>query len=200
MGYSLECHVLDHASLKASLGSGDSKLLRRILEAELEIFDANPGVPWRAAMRELIMGERGRQLRQRPVTDDPRPAEILDSSEAMAMVALIRAQGNRIGELVHNSRAGEKFRAVFAPGFTPTPFRHTEQLAKLLHRPICGTAGPIYPDWGGLALAELREMVQHKVAGTDWPADPDQHSWLYTLLDIVNDAVEQRRDLVTLYL
>lgn len=200
MGYALECYLLDHDSLKGLLGAGNGEVLRRMLEAELDIFDANPGVPWRGALRELLMGERGQRLAQRAVLDAPGPAEVLDPSEAMAMVALIRAHGSRIGELVHNSRAGEKFRAMFSPGFAPTPFRHSEHLGKLLHRPLHGTSGPIYPDWGGLTRAELREIGQHAVTRADWPADPDQHSWLYALRDIVDDAIERRGDLLTLYL
>ncbi len=42
--------------------------------------------------------------------------------ESVAMAALIRSVGSRLGELVHNSRATDKFRSMFDPAFGPPQF------------------------------------------------------------------------------
>lgn len=201
MGYTLECFLLDHARLKAIVGHNQAELAEEIIASEATIFDANPGVPWRAALRELIGADHGWRLARRAVLDDDGPVMVVDAAQAAAMVALVRSQGVRLGELIHNSRAGDKFRAVFASGNRQTPFAQPDLLGHLLHRPLFRTSGPIYPDWGALTLAELtrlRGAAQNQAPA--YPECPDQRAWLYALNEMVDDALEAGSDVVTLYL
>lgn len=119
--------------------------------------------------------------------------------EAVALTGLIRFVGERVGELIHNSLAGEKFHSMFAPGFGPTPFGRTDLLGRLLHGQVCGLTRAMYPPWGGLMHAEL-VLLEGGQGDAVWPADGDQRGWLYDLHDVVALAAEEGRDLVTLYL
>ena len=201
MGYALECFLLDHARLKGLVGSNQDELAEQIIASEAAIFDANPGVPWRDALRELVGADHGWRLARHAVLDDSGPVTVVNAAQAMAMVALIRSQGVRLGELIHNSRAGEKFRAIFAPGYRPTPFAQPALLGHLLHRPLFRSSGPIYPDWGALSLAELTRLRGASAErAVSWPDCPDQRAWLYGLYDMVDDALGEGSDVVTLYL
>jgi hypothetical protein len=201
MGYSLECYLLDHAKLSLMVGSGRDDLLRSILEAEIDIFEANPRVPWRGALKELITGERGRALRQHQTFGEFGNSEAATEEEAIALVALVRSQGARIGELIHNTRAGEKFRQMFSKEFSPSPFANTQLLPRLLSNPLFGLTQDMYPSWGGLTHAELSQLIgTDSLAPTSWPADSDHCEWLYLLKDMVEQGVEEGCDMVTLYL
>jgi hypothetical protein len=198
MGYQLECFALDHAELRAVMGSGRGDILRQVVAAEARLFVTNPGEPWRAALRELVMGERGR-LAAAQAADPSLPGLPATPAEAAAMVALLRWMGHRAGELIHNSRAGPKFRAMFDPGFAPRQFADPRLAPQLLGRPLGGLVNGNYPCWGGLAHAELVRL-QDGSGPEASPSDPDQAQWLFELGAIVADVWRWQADLVTLYL
>ena len=205
MGYALECYALEHASLRQLIGSGREDVVRTVLEAELTLFDANPGVPWRGALRDLVLGERGAQLaREAGVAGDTgnagQPAVQASDSEAIAMVALVRAHGQRMGELIHNTRAGEKFRVMFSPDFAPRQFAEPALAGRLLNTSFCGLAHDGYPSWGGLRHADLIRLCGEPDLRPALSPDPDHQEWLYSLHEILGDIIALKTDLVTLYL
>jgi hypothetical protein len=185
MGYSLECFALDHAELQGLLGSGREDVLQKVLAQQEKLFTTSPGLSWHAALQELLLGERGRALARLLAAGRSEPAS---AEEAIALVALVRLRGRPLGELIHNSRAGAKFRQLFAPPFADP---------RLLSRPLCGLVRQDYPGWGGLTRAELGGLEP-----LAWPApgDPDQAQWLFELADLLSDARDCGRDLLTLYL
>jgi hypothetical protein len=179
------------------VGSGRTEVVRAVLEADP--FLSSPGVPWHGALRELVCGVRGRLLALNASTV-PGAVARGTPQEAVAMAALIRLTGSRLGELVHNSRATAKFRSMFDPAFSPSQFVEPELAPRLLERPLGFLASAGYPCWGGLTQAEIvRLMGGHSTPG-DAPADPDQQEWLHALNDILVDVRERGSDLVTLHL
>lgn len=199
MGYSLECYALSHAALDALVGSGRRDVVQAVVQDEARLFVSNPGVPWRDALRDLIAGVRGRMLSDAAARQPGSAARATDREEA-AMTALIRHQGRRVGELIHNSRAGPKFRAMFDPGFTPTQFVVPELAPRLLGRPLGHLYADDYPRWGGLTNAELVQALGGHSTLAERPADDDHHVWFHSLFEIMTEVRDSGEDLVTLYL
>ena len=203
MGYSLECYALGHDTLRAMIGSGRVDVVRQVLDAQSRLFASNPGEGWRAALRELVAGARGRALAQSWAASQHRtgpPPVAASDAEAMAFTALVRFLGKPAGELVCNSRAGDKFRAMFQPGFDPPQFVMPEFAPLLLGRPLGGLAREDYPIWGGWTLPELSAAMGGHSEPADAPRDEDQETWLHELNDILVDIRDWDSDLVTLYL
>ena len=203
MGYSLECYALGHGTLRAMIGSGRTEVVRQVIEAQDRLFVNNPGEGWRAALRDLVAGARGRVLAQSWAASEHRqasPPVAASDSEAMAMTALIRFLGQSAGQLVCNSRAGQKFRAMFQPNFHPPQFVMPELAPLLLSRPLAGLVRDDYPTWGGWTLPELTTAMGGHSEPADAPPDEDQQTWLYELNDILVDIRDWDSDLVTLYL
>ena len=203
MGYSLECYALDHGTLRSLVGSGRREIVQQVLDAQGRLFGSNPGEGWRTALHELVVGARGRALAQSWAAHEhraaPPPVEATDA-EAMAMTALVRFLGHRAGELICNSRAGDKFRAMFQPDFEPPQFVMPELVPLLLKRPLAGLVRDDYPAWGGWTLPELTAAMGGHSEPADAPPDEDQETWLYELNDILVDVRSCDTDLVTLYL
>ncbi len=203
MGYSLECYALGHDGLRALVGSGRADVVRQVVDAEGRLFATSPGEGWRVALRELVAGPRGRALAQSWAPGEHRaaaPPSPASDAEAMAFTALVRFFGKRAGELVCNSRAGDKFRAMFAPGFEPPQFVEPSLAPLLLGRPLAGLVRSDYPAWGGWTLRELTAAMGGHSTPADAPPDADQETWLYELTDILVDVRDWQSDLVTLYL
>ena len=114
-----------------------------------------PGVPWRAALRNLVAGEQGRALAAAMQTQ-PTRVELASNEEAADMAAIIRYAGRRQGELIHNSRAGPKSRSIFGPEFQPTQFARPQLAPLMLRRPFAGLIREDYPQWGGLTRESAR--------------------------------------------
>ncbi len=200
MGYALEFHAVNFATLGTVLGSRDTAAWGRAMAAEADNTLADgTGVSWRHALDDLIFGERGQMLAQR----GPLAPEVEEASdeEAQALVNLVRAQDELLGQVVHTTRGGEAFRALFAPDHLPASFSQPRLLRLLLHRPLFGLGGDPYPDWGGLRKDELGALL----SGVDPSAafrnpDPDERDWLEQIRALLWDAHDSGCDLVTLYL
>ena len=200
MGYQLECYGIDAAPLQALIGSGRTEVVRQVVANEVKLFVTNPGEPWRQALQDLIAGDRGRALASARAADPNAPPSPATPAEAAAMTALIRHFGDRAGVLIHNSRAGEKFRAMFDPGFEPPQFVETSLAPRLLGRPLAGLSSTNYPCWGGLTQAEVARMLGGHSEPAEAPVDIDQRQWLWELNEVLVDVRDWKTDLVTLYL
>lgn len=199
MGYSLECYALGHGVLDALVGSGRREVVQAVVQDEARLFVSSPGVPWRDALRDLVAGVRGRMLADAAAQRPGTAARATDREEA-AMTALIRHQGRRVGELIHNSGAGAKFRAMFDPGFTPAQFVGPGLAPLLLGRPLGHLYADDYPRWGGLTNAELVQALGGHSTLAARPADDDHHVWFYALFEMMAEVRDSGEDLVTLYL
>lgn len=111
--------------------------------------------------------------------------------------AVVRACGTRLGELIHNARAGPEFRQMFEADFTPRRFATPERAGLLLDNHCFGLRRTDYPCWGGLSQAQRLQLGK---AAAQAPDDDDQHQWLYALENILGDPREWKSDLFTVYL
>ena len=203
MGYLLEFYSLDWSELRGLLGSGGESTFEETLAAGGRVFAGSPGARenWQAALRDLLAGQRGPELAARGPEPLDIPPEEPTAAEALALVAVLRAHFDRVGEIIHTTRGGPKFRHMFTPDFTPALFNSADLLGMLLERPLFGLAPRNYPFWGGLKKEELAQLVGGR-AGDELPPvrDPDYEIWLYQLNELLLDAAARQTDLVTLYL
>ena len=206
MGYMLEFYSLPWAGLGAALGSGDAGLLQRARELQRSQMedvaaDLPAGREWEGALEDLIGGDLGRRLRGRDALGQGEPEEASQAA-AVAMAALVRALGERLGGLSHRTRGGDVFREDFLGGQAQTALHPPVDLRLLTQRPLFGLVHSGYPSWGGLAAAEARAIVTGTPEPDDLPdlEDPDASSWLFALWEMLASAGDRERDLVTLYL
>lgn len=207
MGYVLEFFSCDWEEIRRVLGSGDQRLLATILEDCKKQLLGNDETTdresphWASELRALILGARGRELAARG-PDEPAGAasEEVSSAMAVAMVAILRAQGTPLGAIRHRSRGGVYFREVFLIEEAAPALRSPVDLRLLLDRPLFGIAHSAFPSWGGLKKAELNRIVAERTED-DLPrlADPTFAGWLFDLWDLLTAAAGSRKDLVTVY-
>lgn len=201
MGYLLELYGLEMSEIQSLLGSGDAVALREILEAEPRLFVASPGVAWKGALRELILGPRGRLLAARGLDPAGLRPEEAPPEEALALVALVRARGARVGEVIHTSRGSAGFRRLFDSDFAPSPFRSPKFARRLLGRPLFGLVQRDYPYWGWLRKEELAALLGDLTLDSlPHFEDPDHEAWMVALCEGLLEVRELGTDLVTLYL
>ena len=201
MGYLLEFHALDWARLAAVIGSGDEAACAAILAAEPRVFVGSPGVNWKGALRDLVLGMRGEEIAGRGLDMAGLPGEEASPEEAMAMVAMVRALGEPVGEVIRTTRGGAKFRMMFEQDFQPAVFPRMDLLRPLLGRPFFGLSQRDFPFWGGLRKADVAALLGGRSPENLPPiGDPDYQAWLFRLCEVLSDAKDFGKDLVTLYL
>ena len=192
MSYQLDFYALDHARLQSAFGGGDQVLVDRIL-AEGELDDEAQD-----ALREFVLGERGRLLAQRPPGGRPERAS---AAQAKAIAALIRTLGVWIGETNHASGGAEGFLDLLTNSrYEPPQFADPSLAWQLLGHPIAGLENPgDFPQWGGLARADMPLFIG--AAGTvfERPDDDDVVEWAADIHQAVRAALGKGCDLVTIY-
>jgi hypothetical protein len=202
MGYALEFYNLDWERLRRVFGCGDRQLLEDILTKEGESISAGPDAQtaWLEALRNLILGPRGAAI----AAQERNSSTIYASStEALAVVAIVRFLGDRRGEIMHTTRGGGKFRELFEPAMSNALFRTSLDLRLLLSRPLLGLELDGYPFWGGLSALEISSGLADlppEPVYSDAGNDPDYEQWAFELHRALLDAKDTKQDLVTLYL
>jgi hypothetical protein len=119
----------------------------------------------------------------------------------LALVAVVRTLGTRLGEIMHTTRGGPRFREMFDPAKSGFQLSARVDLRHLLERRLLGLDLAGYPGWGGLDAAELASAAQDlQVDPVAVTPDPDYQQWLFDLQRLIVDAQDLQKDLVTLYL
>ncbi|MBM3795321.1 MAG: hypothetical protein FJW31_14930 [Acidobacteria bacterium] len=187
MGYALEFHALDWDRLNRVLGCRDERVFNEVVKRQRAAIQTGicPVEPsWEDSLRTLIMdGNKAK-------------APVVSSKEALALVAVVRWINTCLGEIMHTTRGGGKFRSMFEPGFA-RQFQATTDWRYLLNRPLVALEHQGYPSWGGLRTAELAGVFVKEPPALE---DPDFEQWIYELRRYIGDANASRRDLITLYL
>ncbi|MBI4278789.1 MAG: hypothetical protein HY660_10060 [Armatimonadetes bacterium] len=206
MGYAVEFYSLDWANLQRVFGSGDHRLLDRIrAQWEAALITAHAEeieqVEWRGALWELLIGPRGKQLAARgPEPRAGKPEEV-SAAAALAMAAIVRAEGTYAGSMRHRSKGGQYFRETFLARQARDALASQTDLDLILARPLFGMTYDGYPSWGGLTKAEIGTLL----GGRRWEdlprlADPDPAAWLLELWNALAAVDASGFDLVTLYM
>ena len=192
MSYQLSFYALDHARLQAAFGSGDQALVDRIL------VDGDLDDEAQDALRELVLGERGRELAQRPAGAR---VERASAVQAVAIAAMVTALGVWVGETSHASGGAGGFLDLLTDArYAPPQFADHGLAWKLIGHPIAGLENPgDFPQWGGLDRPEMTRFVGDAGTVFEPPDDGDIAEWSADIHRAVRAALAKGRDLVTIY-
>lgn len=200
MGYLLEFYTMNWDELTEVIGSGNTEVYESIVAQEGNLFVTPPAaeIDWKGALRRLLLETRGKIVKARDVRR--KRVEWVGDDESLALAALVRARGVRLGELSTTSRGSKKFRAVLRSDAAKPLLNPEVRLDNLLHRPLFGLGRKGYPAWGGLDKDEILRAVGDRTLD-DFPPieDYDAEQWLYALAALLIDAKLMDKDLVTLY-
>lgn len=201
MGYLLEFYTMNWDELTEVIGSGKTEVYESIVANEGNLFVTPPAVEidWKGALRRLLLETRGKIVKARDARQ--KRLEWIGDDESLALAALVRARGVRLGELSTTSRGSKKFRSVLRSDAAKPLLNPEVRLDNLLHRPLFGLGRKGYPAWGGLDKDEILRAVEDRTLD-DFPPieDHDAEQWLYALAGLLIDAKLMDKDLVTLYL
>lgn len=121
----------------------------------------------------------------------------LSREAQVAFVAIVQHAGRLCGTLTQNSLAGSRFRKGFLGRLCPQVFGEPALAEWLIDRPFFGLSGLDFPAWGGLQMAEIRELL--RAYREPQELDPELLGWLRDLRDLLANAEREDTDLVILY-
>jgi hypothetical protein len=123
------------------------------------------------------------------------------SDEAIgAFVELVLAKGTPLGSLQHAGGSGGEFLTEFLDTIATEAFDQLRLSDVFIDREICGLKSPeVWPSWGGLTKAEVKELVDSYAPPSDEIEDEDMLAWLDELVQILRDAEQLATDVVTVY-
>ena len=163
MGYSIELYGLDWQKLGRVFGSGDRELYEAVVQKEgprLSVAsDAELKAAWERALGELLLGDLGRELAALGADAKARAPQEASDATALAVAAVIRNQGEPIGDLRHSSVSGQYFRETFLAHDAPRALNTSVDLLLLVSRPLFGLTHSGFPSWGGLRQSEVRAAL-----------------------------------------
>lgn len=209
MSCALEFLSIDLNAVKDFFASGNPEIREEIIAKGKEIYEGDEDdeeiqesrFVWGEIVRSLSGGNLGKYLAaQEPLGTINNANDIVSKIKALTIRSVIRKSGQSIAGVFHSNGSGEIFRNEPFVYLNQSGFLGRINSSLILERPLFNQIHLAFPGWGGLTRSELASIpMDGLIAARPDSGDTDVDSWVYEILNLIEDVKLRELDLVTIY-